>query len=201
MVIYLTSILAWSILTVYGFLCSIEPSTVQPQTVVKVVVDEGTERQLGSGVLIKQNQVLTCHHVVRDRTKDGVVTVQFANGMVKEAKVIKEDKTWDLALLEFSPVYFFPTSLATKPVEKKDVVKICGFPGGKEYKEVVGSVVGFRSPTTRSDPYMFTVSEQAKSGMSGGPVFNHKKELVGILFGSRIYANCTGLQAIQEFLK
>jgi hypothetical protein len=90
---------------------------------------------------------------------------------------------------------------AKRSVIKDQDVVICGFPKAGDYDEVRGRVVGFASPTRNSEDTLFTVSERAESGMSGGPVFNMNGDLVGVLFGSLRYANCTGLDAIKAFLR
>ena len=84
-------------------------------------------------------------------------------------------------------------------IKNQDVV-ICGFPKGNDYDEVRGRVVAFRSPTMDGEDTLFIVSNRAVSGMSGGPVLNMGGEVVGVLFGSLRFANCTGLDAIKAFL-
>lgn len=182
----------------------------QPQSVVRVHAEhndaEGNTEH-GSGVLIRSDLVLTAHHVVRDiLTRDGTVVegakvkIEFKGGLTREANVLKFSKEWDLALLQFDSVFIVPARPAKKPAVKEQTVTICGFPGNGEYEERIGRVVGFRSPTISSKPNLFVVSVRCESGMSGGPVFNENGEVVGTLFGTLRFANCTGLEAIEEFI-
>lgn len=185
-------------------------SAEQPQSVVRVHAEHNDAQgntEHGSGVLIRADLVLTAHHVVRDILgRDGAVVpgakvkIEFVDGLTREASVVKFSKEWDLALLQFDSVFFIPAKPANKPAIKEQTVTICGFPGNKEYTERVGRIVGFRSPTRTSEPYLFVVNNRCESGMSGGPVFNESGEVVGTLFGTLRFANCTGLEAIQEFI-
>ena len=172
----------------------------QPPCVVRVRAEhQNGETEHGSGVLIRSDLVLTAHHVVRDRGTAPVL-IEFKGGLVRKCEVIKENKKWDLALLQFDSVLFVPARPADKAAVKKQKVTICGFPGAGGYAEKEGRVVGFRSPDQESDPYLFVVSNRCESGMSGGPVFNQDGLVVGTLFGSLKFANCTGLDAIKEFI-
>lgn len=173
----------------------------QRQNVVRVDVDhKNGNTDKGSGVLIRSDLVLTAHHVVRDRRNDSTVVVRFKGGIRREAKVLRESKKWDIALLQFDSVLFTPARPAERSVIKQQTVTICGFPGGGDYAEAIGRVVGFRSPDRTSDPDLFVVNQKCESGMSGGPVFNESGEVVGTLFGTLRFANCTGLDIIKEFL-
>ena len=173
----------------------------QRQSVVRVDVDhENGNSDKGSGVLIRSDLVLTAQHVVRDRRSDSTVTVRFKGGLVREAKVLRESKKWDIALLQFDSVLYTPAQPAQRSAIKQQSVIICGFPKGGDYVEAVGRVVGFRSPDRTSDPDLFVVNHKCESGMSGGPVFNESGEVVGTLFGTLRFANCTGLDIIKEFL-
>lgn len=182
----------------------------QPQSVVRVHSnhnDRDSNSEHGSGVLIRSDLVLTAHHVVRDiLTKDGTlkngatVEIEFKNGLTKSGSVVKYSKDLDLALLQFDSVLFVPARPADRPAAKEQPVTICGFPKNGEYDERSGRVVGFRGSTRTSKPDLFVVNIRCDSGMSGGPVFNPDGEVVGTLFGTLRFANCTGLDAIREFI-
>ena len=172
----------------------------QPQSVVRVEADHPDAVEKGSGVLIRSNQVLTAHHVIRNAKTRSTIKIIFKNGTEREAKVLKSSKLWDIVLLEFEPVLIPPASLAKRPAVKGEKVVICGFPGGKDYAERGGRVSGFRHPDKNAEPHLFEANVECESGMSGGPAFNERGEIVGTLFGTLRYANCTGLQPIMELL-
>jgi S1-C subfamily serine protease len=173
----------------------------QPVNVVKIRVDHGNEADIGSGSLIRGDLVLTNNHVVRDYRAGDTIEVEFKTDLVRTGKIIKVDSKWDLAVIQIKPVLYPVVRPAAKAVIKGQTVNICGFPKGKEYGEKRGRVYNFRSPTSKDPSFLFTVNVKSISGMSGGPVFNDGGELVGVLFGSKVYSNCVGLQAIKQFLK
>lgn len=173
----------------------------QRQSVVRVDAEHTNGNgDKGSGVLIRSDLVLTAHHVIRDAKSDTKVIVTFKGGLKREAEILKTSKKWDLALLQFDSVLYTPARPAKHAAIKQQVVTVCGFPGGNDYEEVIGRVVGFRSPDRTSEPNLFVVNNRCESGMSGGPVFNDGGDVVGTLFGTLRFANCTGLDAIKEFI-
>lgn len=173
----------------------------QPESVVRVEANHTNgNAEKGSGVLIRSNQVLTANHVIIDADASSVIKVIFKDGTERTATVSKSTKLWDLALLTFEPVMVKPSPLAARSAANGDKLTICGFPGGGNYAEREGRVVGFRSPDKTAKPNLFVVSVKCESGMSGGPAFNERGEVVGTLFGTLKDANCTGLQAIKELL-
>jgi len=173
----------------------------QRQSVVRVDVDHTNgNTDKGSGVLIRADLVLTADHVVRDAKSDSKVIITFKSGLKREGEILKTSKKWDLALIQFDSVLFTPARPAKRAAIKTQTVTICGFPGGGDYVEAIGRVVGFRSPDRTSEPHLFVVNHKCESGMSGGPVFNDSGDVVGTLFGSLRFANCTGLDVIKEFL-
>jgi len=176
----------------------------QKAAVVKVSVERTLRNgqvviDMGSGALISPNKVLTNWHVIRDHTKDGLITVTFNGGIVRSASVAGFDKDLDLALLTFAPV---KQEVLTKGkrVSKGSKVTICGFAGGTDYKEVKGLVVGWGSVTRTGPDNVFKVDNVSESGMSGGPVLDARGRLVGLLFGSRGYSNCISIEEIMRFL-
>jgi S1-C subfamily serine protease len=173
----------------------------QPACCVRVDVLGSRGGEHGTGTLVRPDLVLTAHHVIRDSRPGDRIRVTFRDGFERDASVVKVDRTQDLAALAIEPVIYPAARPAKRSVIKDQDVVICGFPKAGDYDEVRGRVVGFASPTRNSEDTLFTVSERAESGMSGGPVFNMNGDLVGVLFGSLRYANCTGLDAIKAFLR
>ena len=175
--------------------------TEQPLSVVKVVVNGQQFTDSGSGCLIRGDMVLTNHHVIRDFRPGDKLTVEFRDGLVREGYIVQSCPTWDLAAIRIDPVLFPVARPAAKPVIKGQTVNICGFPHGVDFHQVRGKVSGFRSPKRNGPDYIFVVNQRVIEGMSGGPVFNDGGEVVGILWGNRLFAHCTGLEAIRNFLK
>lgn len=196
-------------LVVYGLICSEGrvsehgPSINQPGFVTKVMATSGNVTDTGSGVLVREDLVVTCYHVVRDAIKRGDPTIEVSvgpNGDLRTAKVERTDPGHDLALLRIPVVLNVPAQPGARP-ERGDSITVCGFPGGVYYSEIRGKVVGFSSHSRKGrDNDIMRVSRTTRGGMSGGPALNEDGELVGILFGSRAYSNITDIDAVRKFM-
>ena len=145
-----------------------------------------TEGGLGSGVVISRDGlVMTAAHVVQVAD---TVAVQFLDGHKMDAKVVGSVTLADVALLKLHPV---PDNLVvaklgdSDKVTAGDQVFVVGAPYGIQHTLTVGYVSGRRRPKNFSDqlvPIEFLQIDAAvNQGNSGGPLFNMKGEVVGIV--------------------
>ena len=140
----------------------------------------------GTGTLVGVSSthgiVLTNWHVVRDRV--GEVTVRFPNGESFLARILKEDKTWDLAALAIQPPSdIHPVALSDRVPELGDPLTIAGY-GGGSYRQSTGRMLQFCAPNMTDPTDILEVTTPARSGDSGGPIFHGDGTLAGVLFGS-----------------
>ena len=173
----------------------------QPGFVVKVIVDFPRHQDRGSGALIRNDMILTCYHNIRDRRGSETISIEFLDGFTATASVVKTDSTLDLALLRIKPVLYPCVKAALINPANKDTITICGFPMGGKYAEVMGELVGRRSHKSGGPSEIFLVNNKSISGMSGGPALDANRDLVGVLFGSNVYSNCTDIVAVRKFLE
>ena len=154
--------------------------------VVRVIVPDGNGMSLGSGtfVSVKQNQglVLTNWHVVKTDRNNTVVA--FPNGFRSRAKVLKTDKKWDLAALAIARPQIQPVRIANQPPRQGDWLTIAGY-GSGNYRAVRGKCSGFLSPEQNHPADIIEMTAVARQGDSGGPMFNQRGELAGVLFGAK----------------
>lgn len=165
---------------------------------VKVSVDKLLARC--SGTLIRGDLVLTSYNVIRDRKNGEAITVKFHDGFEREASLVKSDKVLGLVLLRIKPVLYPSAAPALLRATKKDSVTIYGFSVGEISAQVIGEVVAYRAIRRGSPRDTFLVNNKCLPGMVGGPVLNSSGDLVGILYGSWVYSNCTDLLVIKKFL-
>ncbi|HND55691.1 MAG TPA: serine protease, partial [Pirellulaceae bacterium] len=154
--------------------------------VVRIVVDErGRSQSLGSGTLVDVRDdcaiVMTNWHVVRDA--HAKVTVHFPDGFTSLARIRKVDEDWDLAALVVWRPNVVPVPLATQPPRPGDLLTIAGY-GSGNYRAATGRCVQYVSPGIRFPAEMVELSAEARQGDSGGPIFNDRGELAGVLFGA-----------------
>lgn len=162
------------------------PSSDQPHpSVVRVAVSEGQTMSLGSGTLVavrgRHGMVVTNWHVVRDAT--GPINVIFPDGFRSGATILGTDAEWDLAALAIWRPSATPVPLSRQTPQIDDKLSIAGYGSGK-YRMASGRCVQYISPGNDQPFEMLELSTAAREGDSGGPIFNDKGELAGVLFGA-----------------
>ena len=166
----------------------------QPSFVVRVEDDHGSYMYTSTGSMVRADLILTCEHAVRDRTP-GSISVVFKDGAKVKARVIRENPAHDLSLLQIKPRFDVGIVQPGFDPQMGDTVTICGFPKAGPYAEVTGEIID-----TLKQPQGFEVDEEAIQGMSGGPVLDGERNLVGVVWGSSANeAAVTGLKKIKAF--
>ena len=153
--------------------------------VVRVIAPLPDGFSLGSGTLVGASQhyglVVTNWHVVRDAS--GLITVVFPDGFRSGARVLKTDRNWDLAALAIWRAKADPVPISPYLPRQGDPLTIAGY-GAGWYRAAAGRCVEYVSPGASFPPEMVELSAGARQGDSGGPIFNGRGELAGVLFGA-----------------
>jgi S1-C subfamily serine protease len=163
-----------------------EPIEGQHPAVVRISASgSGNVTYHGSGTLIavseKNGVVLTNSHVVRGVR--GPIRVRFPGGFVSTAEILGVDKTWDLAALLTARPAVEPVAIAEQVPELGDPLTIAGY-GRGDYRQSSGWLIAYYAPGKDLPHEVLEVSTGARFGDSGGPIFNEKGRLAGVLFGS-----------------
>lgn len=138
----------------------------------------------GTSFLISANGYLTTsYHVVRESDSIFVENESFGN---LKAKVVYQDKEHDIALLSI-PGFILEKPMLPYAISKKESnlaedVFTLGYP-----KEDVVFGAGSISAMTgyNGNPIAYQISVPVNPGNSGGPLFNHRGDLVGIISGQQ----------------
>ena len=154
-------------------------------SVARIVVPEGEATSYGSGTLVdvrdQYGLVVTNWHVVRDGT--GEVEVIFADGFRSKARPLKVDADWDLAALVIWRPTAAPVKLAATAPQPGEQLTICGY-GSGNYRAATGRCTQYYAPAENLPQHMVELDVEARQGDSGGPIFNARGELAGVLFGA-----------------
>jgi S1-C subfamily serine protease len=135
--------------------------------------------------------IITANHVIKDGSEFKV------DG--KSAKLVGHDAVWDLAALTVRTPYV-ATTIATKKPLIGDRLTVCGY-GSGVYKESTGIVTSYFSPGSGSND-IIAINIAARSGDSGGPMFNSEGLLAATLFGSdKLGAHGSCCIQIRRFIK
>jgi len=153
--------------------------------VVNVTVD-GPEARVGSGFAVSADEVVTARHLVVDADDLTVLDVQ---GRRLPAQVVGTDARTDLALLRVGGASLTPARLGTSAgLRVGDAVVAIGNPYGLGHSLAAGVVghVGRRLASGDDGPRVDFVqlSIPLNPGNSGGPVFDARGEVVGVLSGT-----------------
>ena len=162
------------------------PGTVTPHpAVARVIVPEDDAIAYGSGTLVdvrdQYGLVVTNWHVVRD--SKGTVEVVFPSGFRSQARPLKVDKDWDLAALVVWRPPIEPVQISAIPPKPGDLLTIHGY-GQGQYRIATGHCTQFFAPKENFPCEMVELDVEARQGDSGGPIFNDRGEIAGVLFGA-----------------
>jgi S1-C subfamily serine protease len=127
-----------------------------------------------------EGHLVTNHHVVRDSTR---VQVQFANGEVLDARVLKLDEENDLALLHVEAIRRPLVVEQTPSIVRGQEVFTLGYPlislQGQEQKATFGRI----NSTTgmQGDRRFAQIDVPIQPGNSGGPLIDGEGAVVGVV--------------------
>lgn len=148
-----------------------------------------TEKSSGTGFAITSNGlIVTNHHVVNEANKITVRGVNNDFNRTYSAKLVISDKNNDLAIIKiddysFSTLGVIPYTINPSVSNVGESIFVMGYPlratMGDEVKltnGIVSSRTGFQGDVTS-----YQISAPVQPGNSGGPLFNSKGQLIGII--------------------
>lgn len=169
--------------------------------VVKISVESESTTSTGSGFIVSEDgYILTNYHVISDAYEEEIqgaqVTVKLHDGREFRGLLSCKDKNEDVALLRIEASGFTPATFGNSDdLSVGDEVYVIGNPHGLEFSMTSGKVSALdRSVTSDvsiSRINMFQIDAAVNSGNSGGPVYNSRGEVVGIVTAK--YADSEGL--------
>lgn len=177
-----------NILPVYDCI-KVYPTRSMYTDVIKKHVEEETKPMLwtGTGFALADNYIVTNYHVVEDAKN---ISIQGINGDFNAkygATIVATDKVNDLAILKVEGVNVanasIPYSIKTTTSEVGEDIFVLGYPltstMGDEIKlttGVVSSKSGFQG-----DVSLYQISAPIQPGNSGGPLFDSKGNIIGVV--------------------
>jgi serine protease Do len=153
---------------------------------------------LGSGVLVRDNYILTAAHVVANAK---AIMVEFFDGEKIPAVTYRISKTADVAVIKLESA---PSNAKQAVIGSSDDVRIgeeifvIGAPMGLTYSLSRGIISGRHSEKSPISDHkileFFQTDASINTGNSGGPMYNSKGEVIGIV--SSILSRSGGFEGI-----
>ena len=173
------------------FTASVKPNYYQPWQM------RSQKFSTGSGVIIKDNLILTAAHVVDNSVYLEIKKSSNPKKFIAHVKWISHDA--DLALLEMEDQSFFNNTKALKLGKlphRQDGVAVYGYPRGGNEISITQGIISRIEHTlyVHSDLDLLSLQIDAaiNPGNSGGPVFDQTGDIIGIAMQSLSSADNIG---------
>lgn len=159
---------------------------------INTIVDG--EEQFGTGIVVSSNgHILTCAHLISERIEeknnvknfcDVILAKDNKNEKMMKTELIFLDGKNDLALLYSEEAKKYPPINISK-ADIKTGERVCAIGNSKgEGLCIVDGIISDSHRNVGENEYI-VVSAPVTSGYSGGPVFNSKGNLIGVIKGGR----------------
>jgi len=150
---------------------------------VKIIMEKNNRiLGSGSGVFISSNLIATNEHVIKGCLNEDVkIKVQCHDGKEYYAELKKFNDDNDVAIIEIeeSQSIFIP-NIQPKLPNVLDKIIVIGSPLGEQNVTTNGVVSKIVNDDSLLDETFIQMTAPISAGNSGGPVFNEKREIIGI---------------------
>lgn len=162
----------------------------------------------GTGFALKDGYVVTNYHVIEDATN---ITIQgikgdFSNKLT--AQVVASDKFNDIAILKINDSRFtgfgtIPYLVKTNISDVAEEIFVLGYPMTSTMGDEIKYTTGVISSKTgfQGDVSQYQISAPVQPGNSGGPLFDAKGNVIGIVSAIHTGAENVGYAIKTSYLK
>lgn len=162
----------------------------------------------GSGFALKEGYVITNCHVIEDAKSIIVRGIKGDFSKSYKAIVVGNDKNCDLALLKIEDVTFqgfgaIPYSIPTSIADVGEDVYVLGYPLTSTMGDEIKLTNGIISSKTgyQGDVSLYQISAPIQPGNSGGPLFNKKGNIIGVVSAKHAGAENVGYAIKSSYLR
>ena len=187
-------------------------AVVQITSQVKAYYPENDDTEFeiwsGTGFALNKGYIVTNSHVIAGATSIVIQDIKEGAKLFYEAVVVKTDKKSDLAILKITDSKFtgfgnIPYSFSFSTFDAGEDIFVLGYPllptMGDEIKlttGVISSKTGFQG-----DVSLYQISAPIQPGNSGGPLFDKKGQVIGIVNSKHVDAENVGYAIKSIYLR
>lgn len=142
----------------------------------------------GTGFALNKGYVVTNYHVVEDAKSISISGVNGNFSIDYSAEIVATDKVNDLAIVKINDRSFngfgpLPYAITMQQAEVGDDIFVLGYPLTQTMGDEIKLTNGIISSRTgfQGDVSLYQMSAPIQPGNSGGPMFNSKGNVVGIV--------------------
>lgn len=147
---------------------------------LKVYRADGSLKTVGSAFAIKDQKALTAAHVVKDAPKVELINTETSKTQV--VKIIASDEKADIAVLQTNLSPDEGLEISEVAPKHGQALYVIAYPL-KDTKVITEGIVASPKAIINGQPKLLMTATVAP-GMSGGPVFNHNGQVIGLVSGS-----------------
>lgn len=162
----------------------------------------------GTGFALKNGYIVTNYHVIEGAKKIIINGIKGSFNTIYDAEVVGTDKINDLALLKITDSSFpgfgnIPYSVAASTSEVGEEVFVLGYPLTSTMGDEIKLTTGIISSKTgyQGDVALYQISAPIQPGNSGGPLFDKKGNIIGIVSAKHEGAENVGYAIKATYLR
>ena len=162
----------------------------------------------GSGFAISNGYIATNYHVVEEAKKIIIRGIKGDFNTDYSAQVVATDKVNDIAILKITDGKFngfgtIPYAVSTRMADVGEDVFVLGYPLTQTMGEEIKLTNGIISSRTgfQGDVANYQMSAPIQPGNSGGPMFDNKGNVIGIICARHTEAENAGYAIKTSYLK
>lgn len=161
----------------------------------------------GTGFALKNNYIATNNHVIEGAKSISVIGINGDFNHKYSAEVVAKDKHNDLAIIKVNGINIssasIPYLVKTGTSEVGEEVFVLGYPLTSTMGEEIKLTTGVISSKTgfQGDVSIYQISAPIQPGNSGGPLFDSKGNVIGIVSSKHMGAENVGYAIKTSYLR
>lgn len=162
----------------------------------------------GTGFALNNKYVVTNYHIVEDAKSINISGINGDFSTSYTASVVATDKVNDLAIIKINDGGFngfgvLPYSINMKMAEVGDDIFVLGYPLTQTMGDEIKLTNGIISSRTgfQGDASLYQITAPLQPGNSGGPMFDSKGNVVGIVCAHHVGTENVGYAIKTSYLK